>query len=102
MSVGRFSNWRPGGETCLLLLLRSLSGNISYLILSSALLDETEQFGAPPLTGHSLSWNDDKKERYGPNNTLTAKIWTPEDPRALTTSGSFIPEMTSLRDDLDL
>ena len=31
-----------------------------------------------PLYGHSLSWEDMNKPKYGPNNTLCAKIWTPE------------------------
>ncbi|CAH1789006.1 unnamed protein product [Owenia fusiformis] len=44
--------------------------------------DDGEQYGLPPLAGHSLSWNDEKKLNMGPNgNTMTAKIWTPEDPR---------------------
>ncbi len=30
-----------------------------------------------PLYGHSLSWEDMTKPKYGPNNTLCAKIWTP-------------------------
>lgn len=43
--------------------------------------DDGEQYGLPPLTGHSLSWSDTKKQKLGPNNKLTAKIWVPEDPR---------------------
>ena len=31
-----------------------------------------------PLYGHSLSWDDPKQPKYGPNNTLCAKVWTPE------------------------
>ena len=62
-------------------------------------MDEGEQYGLPPLAGHSLSWSDDKKQAYGPNHTLTAKIWTPEDPRQHKMSS----ECTSLLDaSLDL
>lgn len=43
--------------------------------------DECELYGLPPLTGHSLSWFDEKKPRLGPNNKMVAKIWRPEDPR---------------------
>ncbi|XP_070566590.1 pancreas transcription factor 1 subunit alpha-like [Ptychodera flava] len=42
------------------------------------------EYGLPPLAGHSLSWTDDKQRKNkssGPNNTMTAKVWTPEDPR---------------------
>ncbi|XP_077978004.1 pancreas transcription factor 1 subunit alpha-like [Glandiceps talaboti] len=39
------------------------------------------EYGLPPLAGHSLSWTDDKHKSNGPNNTMTAKVWTPEDPR---------------------
>ena len=35
--------------------------------------------GLPPLLGHSLSWEDNKK-LLRPNQTLTAKIWTPAVP----------------------
>ncbi|XP_064614440.1 pancreas transcription factor 1 subunit alpha-like [Liolophura sinensis] len=45
------------------------------------IVDDTERFGLPPLAGHSLSWTDEKKTLLGPNNTMVAKIWTPEDPR---------------------
>ncbi|XP_014665470.1 PREDICTED: pancreas transcription factor 1 subunit alpha-like [Priapulus caudatus] len=38
-------------------------------------------FGLPPLAGHSLSWVNEKSKPYGPNNTMHAKVWTPEDPR---------------------
>ena len=37
----------------------------------------------PAVCGHSLSWTDDKTTQLGPNNTLTAKIWVPEDPRGV-------------------
>ena len=30
--------------------------------------------------GHSLSWTDEKELKYGPNRTLTAKIWIPGQP----------------------
>ncbi|XP_046338492.1 pancreas transcription factor 1 subunit alpha-like [Haliotis rufescens] len=43
--------------------------------------EEEEQYGLPPVAGHSLSWTDDKKPHIGPNNIMVAKIWTPEDPR---------------------
>ncbi|XP_064647713.1 pancreas transcription factor 1 subunit alpha-like [Lineus longissimus] len=56
-------------------------------------LDESEHYGLPPLAGHSLSWTDDKKSTLGPNNTMTAKIWTPEDPRQ-----NKLSECTSLLD----
>ncbi|KAL8561141.1 hypothetical protein ACOMHN_054513 [Nucella lapillus] len=42
---------------------------------------EEEAYGYPPLAGHSLSWTDEKRRGLGPNNTMVAKIWTPEDPR---------------------
>nr|KAG5690845.1 hypothetical protein BaRGS_031197 [Batillaria attramentaria] len=42
---------------------------------------EAEAYGYPPLAGHSLSWTDEKRRGPGPNNTMVAKIWTPEDPR---------------------
>ena len=45
------------------------------------MLDDEDPYGVPPLTGHSLSWTDAKKPHLGPNSTLTAKIWIPEDPR---------------------
>ncbi|XP_032241387.2 pancreas transcription factor 1 subunit alpha [Nematostella vectensis] len=38
------------------------------------------EYGLPPLTGHSLSWTDSKKSKTVAA-TMTAKIWTPEDPR---------------------
>ncbi|KAK2142878.1 hypothetical protein LSH36_901g00009 [Paralvinella palmiformis] len=47
----------------------------------TGMLDEDDPYGIPPLTGHSLSWTDEKKPQLGPNSTMTAKIWTPEDPR---------------------
>lgn len=37
-------------------------------------------YGLPPLTGHSLSWSDEKLLREQ-NIIRTAKVWTPEDPR---------------------
>ena len=66
--------WRP---FCL-----GLSVLILFLLFPG-IPDENEQlhYGLPPLAGHSLSWTDEKKQVLGPNNTLTAKIWTPEDPR---------------------
>ncbi|CAI9728144.1 pancreas transcription factor 1 subunit alpha-like [Octopus vulgaris] len=45
------------------------------------LTDESDRYGLPPLEGHSLSWKDEKKAHLGPNNTMIAKIWIPEDPR---------------------
>ncbi|XP_071803681.1 pancreas transcription factor 1 subunit alpha-like [Asterias amurensis] len=41
----------------------------------------SEMGGLQPLAGHSLSWCSEKKTSPGPNNTMTAKVWTPEDPR---------------------
>ncbi|KAK3715615.1 hypothetical protein QZH41_009607 [Actinostola sp. cb2023] len=38
------------------------------------------EYGLTPLTGHSLSWTDSKKTKVV-TSTMTAKIWTPEDPR---------------------
>ena len=61
----------------------------------TALLDEAEQYGLPPLAGHSLSWTDDKKTNLGPNNTLSAKIWTPEDPRQHSTNASHVAALNS-------
>lgn len=40
----------------------------------------TQDYGLPPLTGHSLSWTDSKKPKL-PSSIMKAKIWTPEDPR---------------------
>lgn len=45
------------------------------------LTDDSDRYGLPPLEGHSLSWKDEKKPHLGPNNTMVAKIWIPEDPR---------------------
>ena len=50
-------------------------------VVYTGLADDVEPYGLPPLAGHSLSWTDEKRPPMGPNNTLTAKIWTPEDPR---------------------
>lgn len=33
-----------------------------------------------PLAGHSLSWRDEKNPGLGPNRTMFAKTWVPEDP----------------------
>lgn len=33
-----------------------------------------------PLAGHSLSWRDEKNPSLGPNRTMFAKTWIPEDP----------------------
>ncbi|XP_038044992.1 pancreas transcription factor 1 subunit alpha-like [Patiria miniata] len=41
------------------------------------------EMGLQPLAGHSLSWCSEKKTSPGPNHTMTAKVWTPEDPRQL-------------------
>ena len=49
-------------------------------LLFSGLSEECDSFGLPPLAGHSLSWTDEKKPKLGPNNTLVAKLWYPEDP----------------------
>lgn len=40
----------------------------------------TQEYGLPPLTGHSLSWTDSKKPKLS-SSIMKAKIWTPEDPR---------------------
>ncbi len=61
--------------------------------------DDGEQYGYPPLAGHSLSWTDEKKVNMGPNNTIHAKIWTPDDPRAL---GQIGPDGTFLDPSLEL
>ena len=45
-------------------------------------------FGFCPLTGHSLSWQNEKRPTLGPNNTMVAKIWRPEDPRSQKTGCS--------------
>ncbi|CAB4016381.1 pancreas transcription factor 1 subunit alpha-like [Paramuricea clavata] len=42
-------------------------------------LDVPNEFGLSPLRGHSLSWTDKSKSRQ--NTIMTAKVWTPEDPR---------------------
>lgn len=42
--------------------------------------DDNPLYGGPPLAGHSLSWKDEKKPHIGPNKTLYAKIWIPENP----------------------
>ena len=39
-----------------------------------------QEYGLPPLTGHSLSWTDSKKPKLH-SSIMKAKIWTPEDPR---------------------
>ncbi|XP_006825561.1 pancreas transcription factor 1 subunit alpha [Saccoglossus kowalevskii] len=39
------------------------------------------EYGLPPLAGHSLSWTDEKNKSLRHNNTMIAKVWTPEDPR---------------------
>ena len=63
-------------------------------------MEESDQYGLPPLAGHSLSWTDEKKPTLGPNNTMSAKIWTPEDPRKHHMAGQ---DCTSLLDStLDL
>ena len=40
----------------------------------------TQEYGLPPLTGHSLSWADSKKPKLS-SSVMKAKVWTPEDPR---------------------
>ncbi|XP_006887124.1 PREDICTED: pancreas transcription factor 1 subunit alpha [Elephantulus edwardii] len=45
-------------------------------------------YGLPPLAGHSLSWTDEKQLKEQ-NIIRTAKVWTPEDPRKLTSKSSF-------------
>ncbi|KAJ1100299.1 hypothetical protein NDU88_005385 [Pleurodeles waltl] len=39
-------------------------------------------YGLPPLAGHSLSWTDEKQLKEQ-NIIRTAKVWTPEDPRKI-------------------
>ncbi|XP_041478502.1 pancreas transcription factor 1 subunit alpha-like [Lytechinus variegatus] len=39
------------------------------------------EYGVTPLAGHSLSWSHEKNTQPGPNGTMVAKVWTPEDPR---------------------
>lgn len=43
--------------------------------------DETAMYGLSPLTGHSLTWNDERRPAIGRDNKMIAKIWVPEDPR---------------------
>ncbi|XP_006000324.1 pancreas transcription factor 1 subunit alpha [Latimeria chalumnae] len=45
-------------------------------------------YGLPPLAGHSLSWTDEKQLKEQ-NIIRTAKVWTPEDPRKLTSKSCF-------------
>ncbi|XP_040306880.1 pancreas transcription factor 1 subunit alpha [Herpailurus yagouaroundi] len=45
-------------------------------------------YGLPPLAGHSLSWTDEKQLKEQ-NIIRTAKVWTPEDPRKLTSKSPF-------------
>lgn len=54
---------------------------MNYDLHVCAGMSEAEAYGYPPLAGHSLSWTDEKRRGPGPNNTMVAKIWTPEDPR---------------------
>ena len=54
---------------------------LSVLLLAGSPTPTETEYGLPPLAGHSLSWESDKKKNIGPNNIMTAKIWTPEDPR---------------------
>lgn len=54
---------------------------MNYDLYVCAGMSEAEAYGYPPLAGHSLSWTDEKRRGPGPNNTMVAKIWTPEDPR---------------------
>lgn len=68
-----------------------------FLTYVAGLGDDLEQYGLPPLTGHSLSWADEKKPGYGHNHTMTAKIWTPEDPRQHKMT-SMTSDCTSLLD----
>ncbi|OWF50449.1 pancreas transcription factor 1 subunit alpha-like [Mizuhopecten yessoensis] len=49
---------------------------------TSSTVDESEMYGLPPLTGHSLSWRDEKTPSSGRKKIMAAKIWTPEDPRS--------------------
>jgi len=58
--------------------------------------DRDGHYGYPPLAGHSLSWADDKKRYLGPKNTMTAKIWIPEDPRPSDCSSAIQPDPNSL------
>ena len=53
--------------------------SLFFLALFS-LLAGTQEYGLPPLTGHSLSWTDSKKPKLS-SSIMKAKIWTPEDPR---------------------
>nr|XP_022305337.1 pancreas transcription factor 1 subunit alpha-like [Crassostrea virginica] len=45
-----------------------------------------------PLAGHSLSWRDDKNPGLGPNRTMFAKTWTPEDPTKHQAKQEFFTE----------
>jgi len=56
-----------------------------WLLTGSMSSDDCDTY--TPLTGHSLSWTNEKRRPYhqpsdtaGPH-TMTAKIWVPEDPR---------------------
>ncbi|XP_060076846.1 pancreas transcription factor 1 subunit alpha-like [Ylistrum balloti] len=49
---------------------------------TSSSMEDSEMFGLPPLTGHSLSWRDEKMPLDGRKNIMVAKIWTPEVPRS--------------------
>ncbi|XP_033763025.1 pancreas transcription factor 1 subunit alpha-like [Pecten maximus] len=49
---------------------------------TSSSVDDSEMYGLPPLTGHSLSWRDEKMPMDGRKNIMVAKIWTPEVPRS--------------------
>lgn len=62
-----------------LLLIFFVFAHFFFLALFS-LLAGTQEYGLPPLTGHSLSWTDSKKPKLS-SSIMKAKIWTPEDPR---------------------
>ena len=59
---------------------------VNNFILFSGLTEDYDAFGLNPIAGHSLSWRDEKKTELGPNNTLRAKLWYPENPTKVSTA----------------
>ncbi|KAK3108796.1 hypothetical protein FSP39_015943 [Pinctada imbricata] len=74
---------RAGNGSC-----NNGNGNSRKIIIycHSSIFADKHACGFPPLAGHSLSWTDEKKTKFGPNKKIFAKIWTPEDPRGHSSS----------------
>lgn len=59
-----------------------------HLIFTGSPTPLDNEYGVTPLAGHSLSWSHEKHSQPGPNGTMVAKVWTPEDPRQSSSSSS--------------